>query len=110
MRRTLIPENIICAGGNTYRITDQRPNSVINSRTHEANTRTECRVVGEGSQAINDRAEVLIQFGVVIPEFVKFVGLCLEYMQDVIGGFAESDLGGEWIILEIFPCLCRVLL
>ena len=105
-----MPQNITCAGGNTYRITDKCPNLFMNSRTHKTNTRTECHVVGEDIQDINDRVEVLHQFGVVIPKFVEFAGLCLEYMQDVIGGFTELDLGGEWIILEIFPCLCRVLL
>ena len=59
-------------------------------------------------QAIDDRVEILHQFGIAIPELVQLLGLLLEYGQDVIGGFALSDLGSEWIILEIFPGLLRV--
>ena len=59
-------------------------------------------------QAIDDRFEVLHQFGIAIPEFVELLGLLLEYGQDVIGGFALSDLGSEWIVLEVFPSLFGV--
>ena len=61
-----------------------------NLRTYDTNTRIEHRIVGEGMYAINDRAEVLIQSGILIPEFIKFAGLCLEYMQNVIRCYAQA--------------------
>ena len=68
-------------------------------------------IVGrEGMQHVDDGSEPPKQFGIAPLEFVKCPGLFLEYMKDRIGTVAAIDLGGEWVVTEIFPSLLSVLL
>ena len=64
----------------------------------------------EGVQHIDDGSKPPKQFGIAILEFVKRPGLFLEYMKDRIRTIAAIDLGGEWVVAEIFPSLLSVLL
>ena len=64
----------------------------------------------DGMQHIDDRSKPLEQFGITLPEFVKHPGLFLEYIKDRIGAVTAIDLGGEWVVAEIFPTLLCVLL
>ena len=68
-------------------------------------------IVGrEGMQHVDDGSEPPKQFGIAPLEFVKRPGLFLEYTKDRIGTVAAIDLGGEWMVTEIFPSLLSVLL
>ena len=67
-------------------------------------------VVGrEGMQHVDDGSEPSKQFGIAPLEFVKRSGLFLEYFKNRIGTIAAVDLGGEWVVAEIFPSLLVVL-
>ena len=46
---------------------------------------------------------------VVFSELVKFLGLILEYCNDLIEWIASIDLGGEFGVAEIIPRLIDVL-
>ena len=61
-------------------------------------------------QHVDDGFEPPKQFGIAILEFVKRPGLLLEYMKDRFGTVAALNLGGEWVVAEIFPSLFSVLL
>ena len=64
----------------------------------------------EGMQHVDDGSKPPKQFGIALLEFVKRPGLFLEYIKDRIGTATAIDLGGEWMISEIFPSLLSVLL
>ena len=64
----------------------------------------------EGMQHVDDGSKPHEQFGIAILEFVKRPGLFLEYMKDRISTVAPIDLGGKWVVAEIFPSLLSVLL
>ena len=64
----------------------------------------------EGMQHVDDGFKPPKQFGIAILEFVKRPGLFLEYMKDRFGTATAIDLGGEWVVAEIFPSLLCVLL
>ena len=63
----------------------------------------------EGMQDIDDRSEPLEQFRITLPEFVKRLGLFLEYIKDSIGAVTAIDLGGEWVVAEMCSSLPGVL-
>ena len=64
----------------------------------------------EDMQHIDDRSEPLEQFCITLLEFVKRPGLFLECIEDRIRAVTTIDLGGEWVVAEIFPTLLCVLL
>jgi len=49
------------------------------------------------------------QIGIAVPDFLKFLGLFLEYGKEGLGGVAAINFGGEWAVEEIFPGLLGVL-
>jgi hypothetical protein len=61
-------------------------------------------------QHVDDGSKPPKQFGIAIFEFFKRPGLFLEYMKDRIGTVTAIELGGEWVVAEIFPSLLSVLL
>ena len=63
----------------------------------------------EGMQDIDDRSEPLEQFWITLPEFVKRLGLFLEYIKDSIGAVTAIDLGGERVVAEMCSSLPGVL-
>ena len=67
-------------------------------------------VGGEGMQHVDGGSEPPKQFGIAPLEFVKRPGLFLEYTNYRIGTVAAIDLGGEWVVTEIFPSLFSVIL
>ena len=61
-------------------------------------------------QHVDDGCKPPQQFGIALLEFVKRPGLFLEYMKDRFGTVAAPNLGGKWVVAEIFPSLLSVLL
>ena len=59
----------------------------------------------ESMQYTDDGFKPLEQFEVSPLIFFKSLGLFLEYIKDRIGTVAALDLGGEWVVPEIFPSL-----
>ena len=62
----------------------------------------------EGMQNIDDGSEALEQFWITLPEFVKRLGLFLEYIKDGIGTVTAIDLGGERVLAEFCSSLFGV--
>jgi len=54
-------------------------------------------------QAIEHGAKPPDQIGIAVPNFLKFLGLFLEYGKEGFGRVAAINLGGEWAVEEIFP-------
>ena len=52
-------------------------------------------------QPIDNRPEPLDQLGIAIPEFIKGLGLRLEYSQDRIRRPTSIDGGSQWVIAKI---------
>jgi len=60
-------------------------------------------------QPIDNRLEPLNQLGIAIPEFIKGLGLRLEYSENVIRRLASIDCGSQWVVAEILSCAFDVL-
>jgi hypothetical protein len=86
-------------------------NDAGRSRTYKTTCiAKDCQCVGrEGMQYIDDGSEPLEQFGIAVPEFIKPLGLFLEYIKNRIGAVAVINLVSEWVVAEIFPSLLGVL-
>ena len=65
------------------------------------NTRRNCRTRKEFMQETNDGLKACDQLRIVVSEIVKFLGLFLEYRNDLIEWIASIDLGGELMVAEI---------
>ena len=49
------------------------------------------------------------QIGIAVPNFLKSLGLFMEYEKEGLGRVAAINFGGEWAVEEIFPGLFGVL-
>jgi len=60
-------------------------------------------------QPIDNRLEPLDQLWISIPEFIKGLGLCLEYSENVIGRLASINGDSKWVVSEILSSAFDVL-
>jgi hypothetical protein len=77
--------------------------------TYEINNSRNNTTVGDKKQAIDQGPKPLDQFGIAFPEFLKLLGLFLEYGKERFGGVAAIDFGGQRVVAEIFSGLLGVL-
>jgi len=60
-------------------------------------------------QPIDNRPEPLDQLGIAIPEFIKGLGLLLEYSKNRIRRLASMDGSSQWVVAEILSCAFGIL-
>ena len=60
-------------------------------------------------QHVDDRSEVLEQSGIALSEFIEHFGLFFKYSDEGITVVTVIELGGKWVVAEIFPSLFGVL-
>ena len=60
-------------------------------------------------QPIDNRPEPFDQLGITIPEFIKGLGLRLEYGENVIRRLASIDGGSQWVVAEILSSAFGIL-
>jgi len=68
---------------------------------HETGASTEDCVGRDSMQPIDNGPEPLDQLGITIPEFIKGLGLRLEYSQDRIRRPTSIDSSSQWMVAEI---------
>ena len=78
------------------------------ARTYKTNTGAKGSADGEVVQAVDDGLKPLDQFTVTVSEFIKSLGLFLEYGKDCLGRIACIDLWGEWVLAKILPRLIGI--
>jgi len=55
-------------------------------------------------QPIDNGLEPLDQLGIAIPEFIKGLGLRLEYSENIVRRLASIDCSSQWVVAEILSC------
>jgi len=60
-------------------------------------------------QHIDNGPEPLDQLGIAIPEFIKGLGLRLEYSKNVIRRLACIDGGSQWVVAKILSSAFGIL-
>jgi len=60
-------------------------------------------------QPIDNGLEPLDQLWIAIPEFIKGLGLCLEYSKNVVRRLAFIDVGSQWVVAKVLSSSFDVL-
>ena len=77
--------------------------------TYKAGSGLNSTTLGESKQAVDYGPKRVNQFGIAIPELLKFLGLFLEYGKEGFGGLATINLGGQRVVAELFFGLLGIL-
>ena len=77
--------------------------------TYETGASAEGCVGQDSMQPIDNRPEPLDQLVITIPEFIKRLGLCLEYRHNLIWRLASIDGSSQWVIAEILTSASGIL-
>jgi len=77
--------------------------------TCETGASAEDCVGRDSMQPIDNRPEPFDQVGITIPEFIKRLGLHLEYSKNRIRRPASIDGGSQWVVAEILSSAFGIL-
>ena len=77
--------------------------------TYETCTGAEDCVGRDSVQPVHNRPEPFDQLGIAIPEFMKGIGLRLEYSENLIRRPASIDGDSQWVVAEILTSAFGIL-